>query len=205
MHPRLSIIPSFRPWLILFSLLLLFHLKSFGQQTQPWSEVDYEALVTRASLNYNKPVGRSEEGMPVGNGRMGTLVWTTPSAIRFQLNRVDVFANNSASNNFYERHTDYCNGVGFVDVDFLTDVFTGKNFRQQLSCYDGSVKIDGSSAKAHLFTWTEQDVMAIQIENREVPNAMAHINLRMLRPPITSRGNHQAISAIDVIGNKIVL
>jgi hypothetical protein len=191
--------------LILVSLLLLVQLKSLAQQTQPWKKVDYEALVTRASLNYNKPVDRSEEGMPVGNGRMGTLVWTTPSAIRFQLNRVDVFANNSASNNFYERHTDYCNGVGFVDVDFLTDVFTGKNFRQQLSCYDGSVKIEGSSAKAHLFTWTEQDVMAIQIENREVPNAMAHINLRMLRSPITSRGNHQAMSAIDVIGNKIVL
>jgi len=28
--------------------------------------------------------------MPVGNGRMGSLVWTTPTALRFQINRVDV-------------------------------------------------------------------------------------------------------------------
>ena len=30
--------------------------------------------------------------MPVGNGRTGSLVWTTPSALHFQINRVDVFA-----------------------------------------------------------------------------------------------------------------
>ncbi|MBA4053292.1 MAG: hypothetical protein C0490_01130 [Marivirga sp.] len=190
---------------LLFSLLLLLQLKSLAQQAQPWKEVDYEALVTRASLNYDKPVDRSEEGMPIGNGRMGTLVWTTPSAIRFQLNRADVFANNSASNNFYERHTDYCNGVGFVDVDFLTDVFTSKNFRQQLSCYDGSVKIEGASVKANVFTWAEHDVMAMQIENDPVSDGIAHINLRMLRLPVTRRGNHQAISTFEILGNKIVL
>src|SRR5436190_3655922 len=80
--------------------------------------IDYANLISRADLTYDKPVSTSEEGMPIGNGRMGSLVWTTPSAIRFQLNRVDAFANNSASNNFYERHTDYCGGLGFVDIDF---------------------------------------------------------------------------------------
>jgi len=28
----------------------------------------------------------------VGNGRMGSLVWTSPSALKFQINRVDVFS-----------------------------------------------------------------------------------------------------------------
>ena len=54
--------------------------------------VDYKSLVSRADLTYAKPVDRSEEGLPVGNGRMGSLVWTTPDALKFQLNRVDVFA-----------------------------------------------------------------------------------------------------------------
>ena len=43
------------------------------------------AVVSRADLLYNAPVARSEEGIPIGNGRMGTLVWTTPSALKFQL------------------------------------------------------------------------------------------------------------------------
>ena len=33
--------------------------------------VDFRKLVSRADLNYDKPASRSEEGMPVGNGRMG--------------------------------------------------------------------------------------------------------------------------------------
>jgi len=41
-------------------------------------DVDYSGLVSRADLQYDKPVGRSEEGMPLGNGRMGSLVWTVP-------------------------------------------------------------------------------------------------------------------------------
>ena len=79
--------------------------------------------VSRADLIYTRPVLRSEEGMPLGNGRMGTLVWTTPSQIRFQINRADVYANNSATNSFFERHNDYCGGCAFLDVDFGADVF----------------------------------------------------------------------------------
>jgi len=52
--------------------------------------VDYRGLVSRADLDYNEPARRSEEGLPVGNGRMGSLVWTTPSQLKFQINRVDV-------------------------------------------------------------------------------------------------------------------
>src|SRR5687767_1223896 len=90
-------------------LLLSLTTQLFAQQKESQIAVNCEELVSRASLTYDKPVSRSEEGMPIGNGRMGSLVWTTPSALRLQLNRVDVFANNSASNNFYERNTDYCN------------------------------------------------------------------------------------------------
>jgi hypothetical protein len=58
--------------------------------------------------------------MPLGNGRTGTLVWTTPSQVRLQINRVDVYANNSYSNSFIERHNDYCSGCAYVDIDFGT-------------------------------------------------------------------------------------
>src|SRR3954471_23171356 len=98
---------------------------------------DLRAVISRADLVYTKPVPRSEEGMPVGNGRMGSLVWTTPESIRFQINRVDVYANNSSINRFFERHNDYCGGCGFVDVDFGKEVFPEGDFAQRLSVYDG--------------------------------------------------------------------
>ena len=78
---------------------------------------DSRALVSQGDLIYDKPAERSEAGIPIGNGRMGTLVWTTPTTLQFQINRVDVYANNSATNSFVERHNDYCGGCAFVDID----------------------------------------------------------------------------------------
>jgi hypothetical protein len=80
--------------------------------------VNYRKLVSRADLTYDKPVIRSEDGLPVGNGRMGSLVWTSPSALKFQINRVDVYANNSYSKSFNRRDWDYAYGCGSVDIDF---------------------------------------------------------------------------------------
>jgi len=109
-------------------------------------QADYRKLVSRADLDYEKPARRSEEGMPVGNGRMGSLVWTSPSALKFQINRVDVFAMNRSTNSFPERHTDYSSGCGYVDIDFVDfgqDVFTGPAFHQHLSVYDALMTARG--------------------------------------------------------------
>ncbi len=90
------------------------------------SKQELRSRISRADLIYHEPVKRSEEGMPLGNGRMGTLVWSTPEQIRLQINRVDVYANNSYTNSFVERHNDYCGGCAYVDIDFgsrETDTF----------------------------------------------------------------------------------
>ena len=44
-------------------------------------DVDFKALISRSDLHYLSSVEKSVEGQPIGNGRMGTMVWTTPSAI----------------------------------------------------------------------------------------------------------------------------
>ncbi len=54
--------------------------------------VDYKALVSRGDLDYSTPATRSEEGMAVGNGRMGSLVWTTAEGMHFQIKWVRVKA-----------------------------------------------------------------------------------------------------------------
>jgi hypothetical protein len=170
---------------------------------------ELRALISDSDLVYAAPVPRSEEGIPIGNGRMGTLVWTTPESLRMQINRVDVYANDSSTNSFFERHNDYCGGCGFVDIDFGRELFLGS---QRLSVYDGLLTIGGQS----IFAWPEQDVIAVQV------NAPAEVNLRMLRAESKYFGgqletmvrdhvvtvptrNHTAASRLEVRGRYIVL
>jgi hypothetical protein len=167
--------------------------------------IDYRKLVSRADLHYDKPVSRSEEGIPVGNGRMGSLVWTTPEAIRLQINRVDVFANNSYTTSFPVRHSDYCGGCGFVDITFGGNVFTHEKTSQHLSCYDGTADVRGDGVIANLLAWNEQDVMAVEVsDNREHPAPITAV-LRMLRAPEVKTAAHTAVSKIESRDGKIVL
>ena len=120
-------------------------------------DVDYAKLISRADLHYDKPVGRSEEGMPLGNGRMGSLVWTVPTALKLQINRVDVFGSNCASDAFPERNTDYCGGCAFVDLEFAgydAEVFTNDQTSQHLACYDGLLTTKGRDVEVRALAWS---------------------------------------------------
>jgi hypothetical protein len=166
---------------------------------------DIRGLVSRADLHYDKPVSRSEEGIPVGNGRMGSLVWTTPEAIRLQINRVDVFANNCCTTSFPTRNSDYCGGCAFVDIAFGGDVFTNGKMSQHLHCYDGLADVRGDGVTADVLAWNEQDVMAFEInDNREEPATITAV-LRMLRAPEVKTAAHTAVSKTEGRDGKILL
>ena len=81
-------------------------LSAFAADGQAPLKVDFAALVSRADLDYATPAARSEEGQPIGNGRTGSLVWTTPSALHFQVNRVDVFGQDSYTTSFPKQDSD---------------------------------------------------------------------------------------------------
>src|SRR3982751_962455 len=135
--------------------------------------VDYRALVSRADLDYDKPASRSEEGQPIGNGRMGSLVWTTPSSLHFQINRVDVFAQDSSTTSFPKQDSDYASGCGYVDINVVSageDVFAGEAFRQHLSVYDATLTARGKGLTARVIAWPARDCLAVEIDDqREKP------------------------------------
>jgi hypothetical protein len=182
----------------LYAFGLIFYLVSAEVQglNNEQSEVDYPLIVSSADLVYKTPVSTSEEGLPIGNGVMGTLQWTTPTSIRYQLNRTDVFGNNAESNNFYERHTDYCGGVGFIDIDFpnYDDLFSGNEFMQHLSCYTATIATKGKHVNTETFVWSDEDVMVMNVAYDESSPVVVH--LRSLRPLITKTGDHSAISSL---------
>lgn len=145
---------------------------------------DIADVVARADLDYTTPVTRSEEGMPVGNGRMGSLVWTTPSALKFQINRVDAFAMHASSVSFPRADSDYAAGCGYVDINVASagdDVFAGDKFRQHLSLYDALMTAQGEGVTIRVVAWPARDVMAVEIDDQRAAPEAVNIDLRMLR------------------------
>src|SRR5712692_3820866 len=51
--------------------------KPDGGRNSTILHVDFRKLVSRADLSYHQPASRSEEGLPTGNGRTGSLVWSS--------------------------------------------------------------------------------------------------------------------------------
>lgn len=146
--------------------------------------VDLGTAVAGGDLDYATPTTRSEEGMPVGNGRTGSLVWTTPSALKFQINRCDVFGEDSSSVSFPQADADYASGCGYVDINVVSagsDVFTPPEFHQHLAIYDGLMTAQGAGVTARVLAWNAHDVMAIEIEDRREHPEPINIDLRMLR------------------------
>lgn len=146
--------------------------------------VDYRQLVSHADLDYSTPTRRSEAGQPIGNGSTGTLVWTTPAAVRFQVNRVDVYAQNRDTHSFPERNLDYGSGCGFVDInfgDYGQDVFSGTAFNQHLSVYDGVVAVKGNGVNVRAFVCADRDVLTVEVEDNRPNPSPINIDLRMLR------------------------
>lgn len=145
------------------------------------SSVDYKVLVSRADITYFSPTTRSEEGLPIGNGRMGTLVWTTNNALNLQVNRVDVFAQDSYSES--GSASDYCGGCGKIELSFGGPVFKpDKVFKEHLSLYDGLVRVSGNSVEAEVFAWSEDDVIGIRIDDKRKDPLPINVDIRMLRP-----------------------
>ncbi len=145
------------------------------------AESALRAAISASDLIYSRPVSRSEEGIPIGNGRMGSLVWTTPSRLHFQVNRVDVYANNCQTNSFVEVHDDYCGGCAFLDIEFEGHPFPESGFRQHLSVYDGTLTIDGEGASIRIAPSMDQDVFAITVDPHRSSRQRLSVTLRMLR------------------------
>jgi hypothetical protein len=182
-------------------------------------------IIARADLDYDTPASRSEEGMPFGNGRMGSLVWTSPTSAHLQINRDDVFAEDSTTTSFPRTHSDYSSGCAFVDIDFgLTTgvpALAGVDFHQHLSIADGLITLKGAGVSARFVASQSHDVFAIEITDDRENAAPIAIDLRMLRfqsrylrkpfpatnphSNVIATGAHTATSAMEIRNNRIIL
>jgi hypothetical protein len=157
-------------------------------------DVDYRALVSQSDLIYQSPAGRPVEGQPIGNGRMGTLVWTTPSAICFQINRNDVFAVNKNHAGTFMGTVDQCWGACTqiaIDVGGQPLV-AGKAFAQRLSLYDAEVTVAGEAVGVRCFVSAATDILALEIEDKRPEPQPVRLTVSMWRAPKVTRESHVA-------------
>jgi len=188
-------------------------------------QYDYRSLVAHADLDFSTPAPSRHDGLPIGNGRLGTLVWTTPAALHYQLNHVDLFCNGNNTQASPTGNTDYSTGCGYLDinlVDFGNDVFAGGKFNQHLSVYEGLETANGDGVKTRSLAWTDGDVIATEVDDQRRHPGTINIDLRMLRyaqnftgkqgpAPLGPHGaeiwtgDHGAISRLDIRDGKILL
>lgn len=207
-------------------LLCLLAVGTTGAQTsESLLHYDYRSLVSHADLEFNTPAPSRHDGLPIGNGRVGTLVWTTPSTLHYQINHVDLFCFGNNTLASPQGHNDYSSGCGYLDinlVDYGDDVFAGDKFNQRLSVYEGLESADGEGVKTRSLAWTDGDVIATEVDDQRSHPSAINIDLRMLRyaqnftvkqPPspvgphgaVIRTGDHVAISRLDIRDGKILL
>ena len=157
-------------------------------------KVDHRALVARADLVYETPVKAPAEGQPIGNGRMGTMVWTRPGAVHLQINRCDVFAVNkdhTAGAQFGS--TDYCGTCAQVTVEVGGRPFEpGDAFRQRLSLHEAEVTVAGKDLRVRCFVSAVADVLALEIDDGRPRPGPLRIRFNQWRPARVTTGAHVA-------------
>ena len=180
---------------------------SFAASGSPLS-VDYRRLVSRADLSFDHTFDISDEGLPIGNGTMGSLIWTSPHALKFQINRVDVYANGCETNSFFRRDHDYAYACGLLDielVDFGEEVFPKEGTRQHLAVYDGLATIAGAGVTTESTAWQKGDVFAVRIDDRRQSPGTIRAKLQTMRPRTVHTYNHKAISDLLASDGRVVL
>ena len=125
---------------------------------------------------------------------MGTLVWTTPNAIHFQINRGDVFATNKESTaGIFRVPVDYFAGCAQVSVDVGGQPFAaGKAFEQRLSLYDAAATITGDAVSVRCFVSATTDVLVLEIDDQRGEPQPVRLTISMWQAPEVIHGSHAA-------------
>jgi hypothetical protein len=155
---------------------------------------------SRSSLAHRSPVDDPREGLPIGNGTMGTLVWTTPDAVRLQINRCDVFSTDKRHTGpgappltHVGEHADYCGGCAAIAILPGGEPFRGsRHFELGLSLEDAEVWLSGNDVRARCFVCATSDILALELDDQRAQAQPMCLALSMWRSPEVITGTHRA-------------
>jgi hypothetical protein len=140
----------------------------------PILNMDYKSYVSTGDVDYTGIITKSQYGMPIGTGKMGSLVWNNnANSLNFQINRVDVYGYNSAGTGSLNGNNDYGYGCGFVNLNLGGSPLTSST-KQHLSLYDGRLAIQCNGVNADIIGDTNSDVFAVKLnDTRSSPSPIS--------------------------------
>lgn len=166
-------------------LLLLLALNSsvYGnEKNQPaifWKQgkcdVDIKALVARNDVVYLSPAVDRPEGLPLGNGRLGAMVWNE-DLLNVQLNHGALW-----------RHFQLVSS-GRLHLKTVPELKTDLiRFEERLKLYDGSLVMTGETkngkVNATCFIAEGSDVMVIRVRDERKGTRSYRLDLEFWRKP----------------------
>lgn len=163
-----------------------------------------------SDLVYDQPAASPDAGQPIGNGRMGTMVWTSPDAIHLQINRVDVFAvncNHQGQPGQRGSATDYCGGIASVVVHVGGQPFAPgePSFRQRLSLENAECTIESQGLQVRCFVAADSDVLVVEVDDQRAAPEPLQVTVSMLRSPEVRAGENVATCIFADDPRRIVL
>jgi hypothetical protein len=164
----------------------------------------------KSELIYEQPAASPDAGHSIGNGRMGTMVWTSPEAVHLQINRADVFAVNRDHQGMPGQRgstTDYCGGIAGIVVQVGGQPFApgGTSFRQRLSLENAECVIEAGGLQVRCFVSADTDVLVIEVDDRRASPQPLKVLVSRLRKPEIIAGENIATSTFHEVPGHIVL
>jgi len=130
----------------------------YNVQNGEWN-ISWPERVSRHDLVYNNPPLDPTQGLPIGNGEIGALVWCEPTRVVIAVNKSDLW-DDSPKDRFSnwkhdeEEYSTCLRHASRINIDFALPVFDPfylKSFSARLSISDGCFHLNSESVFGRVF------------------------------------------------------
>ena len=140
-------------------------------------KVDYEKYLSQHDIVYLSPAVEGFEGLPIGNGDLGAMMWTPPEEIRWTINKCDLWDDGpdghfeSWGKEWEEKFTTL-RGAGQLFIQSGVPAFDWKylkDFEARLQMYSAQVSLQArtpfSSVKVNSFVSKANRCLVVNYED----------------------------------------
>jgi protein-tyrosine-phosphatase len=181
--------------LVIFLCIYSFpHVAWAASQTTAWKNgkfnVDVANVVRQSNIVLSTPNMTGIESMPLGNGRLGSAVWSA-SGLTAQLNRVDTFPTRKSP--------------GQVVIPGLAKLTGSSDYKGSVDLYDAMMRESGGGMSASIYILQNKDELVIDVTGADPTSTQtAQVKLWSGRSPTAAANGPIATLAetwVDNSGN----
>jgi alpha-L-fucosidase 2 len=107
--------------------------------------VDYASYLAQHDVVYKVPPLTGEQGMPIGDGDLGVMIWCPPGEIRMQVNKSDIWWENPYPHPGREQDWRQLSAAGLCIRTDPSPLDNMDRFEQRLNIYQGLVHLEASA------------------------------------------------------------